>query len=136
MLLKGLIETHSLNQTQSELVVHSNKPAFVENSFSQHDTPQNRVHLTHRYNFYTSFYGNTEENAVGQVIIFSATSVGLLSVWLSTVPSVWLLSILQQLHNHTAGFLLLFAAGDLCVSHHDPAWNGDTAPQSEIKVTN
>lgn len=55
--------------------------------------------------------------------------LGLLPVWLSPMPSVWMLSLVQQLHCHTAGVLLLSAAGNYGVRHHDPSWNGDTAPQ-------
>lgn len=53
-------------------------------------------------------------------------------MWLSTMPPVWLLSLLQQLHCHTAGLLLLLAVGDHGVCHHDPAWNGDSASKSKI----
>lgn len=62
----------------------------------------------------------------------SPSYTGLLSVWVSTMPPVWLLSLLQQFHCHTAGFLLLLAVGDHGVCHHDPAWNGDSASKSKI----
>lgn len=67
------------------------------------------------------------QTAISVLIVFSL--LGLLPVWLSPMPSVWMLSLVQQLHCHTAGVLLLSAAGNYGVRHHDPSWNGGTAPQ-------
>uniref|UniRef100_A0AAZ3RX86 Serine incorporator 2 n=2 Tax=Oncorhynchus tshawytscha TaxID=74940 RepID=A0AAZ3RX86_ONCTS len=56
--------------------------------------------------------------------------LGLLSVWLRSVSAMWLLSLLQKLHRHPAGVLLLSTPRDPGVCHHDPPWHGGTAPKT------
>ncbi|XP_021452344.1 serine incorporator 1 isoform X3 [Oncorhynchus mykiss] len=43
---------------------------------------------------------------------------------------MWLLSLLQKLHRHPAGVLLLSTPRDPGVCHHDPPWHGGTAPKT------
>lgn len=53
--------------------------------------------------------------------------LGIMFVWLCSMCSLWVLSIIQQLDSHETDLLLLPLAGHACVYNYDTAWHGDSA---------